>query len=182
LVLSDIYFGYQGFSLTSHQGKRVQVPDTSLEAQKYANLENLVSSGSDYIKKVLKTLAESGDEISTTWKKSVLKQLNSFSPNGADTSQAMVADRGGESQPPIDFREAIVALHDALSRHKQCHDISSDTTEPLVTQMWLSEARRNNTVEFRISLLVLVHRHTRPYETGLKRCWRHVEIDVYRRR
>lgn len=79
----------------------------------------------------------------------------------------------------IDWRDEMAALHEALSWHKVCVDRETDTYEDLYTQICLSEIKRNDATELRISLLVRLHLHKKQGNTERTRSWRHVEVDVF---
>lgn len=119
----------------------------------------------------LRQLAEGKTRHQIELKRNILKQLKDLS--SVDTTEATTQ---------IDWRDEMAALYEAFSKHKQCHDSKTDTTEALVTQMCLSEISQNNEMGLKISLLVLMHIHNKPYDAGLIRSWRHVEIDVFHQR
>lgn len=87
-----------------------------------------------------------------------------------------------ESATEIDWKDEMAAMYEALLKHKYCRDGASDTTEPLVTQICLSEFSRNDAMGLKVSLLVLIHLHQRSTDPKVIRSWRHVEVNVFHQR
>jgi hypothetical protein len=131
---------------------------------------------------LLQKLAKGDSASEVQLKKNILKRLMVFTSDDADTSTTGATDQARESWSQFDCRDEMEALYEAFSKHKQCHDHVTDTTEPLITQMCLSEISRNNIMGLKISLLVLIHIHTKLRDARVIRLWRNVEIDVFHQR
>ncbi|KAH8698087.1 hypothetical protein GQ44DRAFT_733414 [Phaeosphaeriaceae sp. PMI808] len=161
---------YRFLRALASAGKRLETPSSSLHQQRFTTMEDFTTS--EHFKKRLIVLAESNHPRQKSTREAFVTQLTDISrdiPSSTDT--------GVSSE--VDWKAEMTAMYEAFSKYRLCRDKDTNTTEPLVTQIGLSEIDRHKEMGMKISVLIRIHVHTNSHEDKLVRSWRHINIDVF---